>query len=174
MGSSKAFHVIMGSRSLERAKQAIERLHTECPEATNTVDAIQLDVTSDESIENAFETIKTGHGRLDTLVNNAGRHITRELRTLFSVGGTLISSRRCSLRWRIRLWQGFASRLLQQSLRCERRRHKCHDMDVHPAFAEISGSAANLRGRSFPNHGSCSAILPHATATCRVAQTDRL
>ena len=78
VGSAKAFHVIIGSRSLERAKQAIERLHTECPEATNTVEAIQLDITSDESIEKAFETIKSGHGRLDTLVNNAGRHTTRE------------------------------------------------------------------------------------------------
>ncbi|KAF2496534.1 NAD(P)-binding protein [Lophium mytilinum] len=70
--SDKPHHVIMGSRSLEKAKLAIEELKKECPESTNVVEAVQLDLTSDESIEKAFEQVKTSPGRLDTLVNNAG------------------------------------------------------------------------------------------------------
>jgi NAD(P)-dependent dehydrogenase (short-subunit alcohol dehydrogenase family) len=35
--SDKAYHVLLGSRSLEKAKLAIETLHKECPESTNTV-----------------------------------------------------------------------------------------------------------------------------------------
>lgn len=74
--STKSYHVILASRSLEKAKRAIETLHKECPEATNTVGAVQLDLTSDESIEKAFEQVKTSAGRIDALVNNAGPFIS--------------------------------------------------------------------------------------------------
>jgi NAD(P)-dependent dehydrogenase (short-subunit alcohol dehydrogenase family) len=72
--SDKAQHIILGSRSPEKGKLAIETLHKECPESTNTVEPVQLDLTSDESIEKAFEQVKASPGRLDTLVNNAGMH----------------------------------------------------------------------------------------------------
>lgn len=67
-----AYHILLGSRSLEKGNRAIETLHQECPQATNTVELVQLDVTSDESIEKAFEQVKSNHGRLDVLINNAG------------------------------------------------------------------------------------------------------
>lgn len=70
--SNKSYHVLMGSRSLEKAKTAIEALKNECPDTTNTVEALQLDLTSDESIEKAFEQVKAGHGYIDVLINNAG------------------------------------------------------------------------------------------------------
>lgn len=72
--SDKAYHVLMGSRSLEKAKLAIETLHKECPELTNTVEAVQVDLTSDESIEKAFEQIGANPGYIDALINNAGMH----------------------------------------------------------------------------------------------------
>ena len=72
--SEKAYHVLLGSRSPEKAKLAIETLHKECPESTNTVEAIQVDLTSDESIEKAFEQVKASPGHIDVLVNNAGVH----------------------------------------------------------------------------------------------------
>jgi NAD(P)-dependent dehydrogenase (short-subunit alcohol dehydrogenase family) len=62
----------MGSRSLEKAKSAIETLKEDCPAASNTVEAVQLDLTSDQSIENAFKQVETNQGRLDVLINNAG------------------------------------------------------------------------------------------------------
>lgn len=70
--SDKAYHVLLGSRSLEKAKLAIETLHKECPESTNTVEAVQVDLTSDESIEKAFEQVKASPGHIDALINNAG------------------------------------------------------------------------------------------------------
>jgi NAD(P)-dependent dehydrogenase (short-subunit alcohol dehydrogenase family) len=72
--SHKAYHVLLGSRSLENANLAIEALHKECPESTNTVKAVQVDLTSDESIERAFEQVKTSPGHIDALINNAGIH----------------------------------------------------------------------------------------------------
>ncbi|KAF8881050.1 hypothetical protein CPB84DRAFT_1792134 [Gymnopilus junonius] len=70
--SDKSYHVLLGSRSLEKGKLAIENLHKECPESTNTVEAVQIDLTSDESIEKAFEQVKTNQGHIDALINNAG------------------------------------------------------------------------------------------------------
>ncbi|KAF7983743.1 hypothetical protein HWV62_19713 [Athelia sp. TMB] len=70
--SDKPYHVLLGSRSLEKAKLAIEVLHKECPGSTNTVEAVQVDLTSDESIEKAFEQVKASPGHIDALINNAG------------------------------------------------------------------------------------------------------
>ena len=70
--SSKPYHVLLGTRSLEKGKIAIETLHKECPQLTNTVELIRIDLNSDESIEEAFEQVKARHQRLDILINNAG------------------------------------------------------------------------------------------------------
>ncbi|KAI0126268.1 hypothetical protein BJ170DRAFT_707754 [Xylariales sp. AK1849] len=70
--SDKAYHVLMGSRSADKAELAIEKLHQECPDSTNTVETVQVNLNSDESIEKAFEQVKNSHGIIDALVNNAG------------------------------------------------------------------------------------------------------
>ncbi|OCL10411.1 NAD(P)-binding protein [Glonium stellatum] len=70
--SDKAYHILLGSRSMEKAKLAIEALHKECPESTNTIEAVQVDLNSDESIEKGFEKIKSSPGHIDILINNAG------------------------------------------------------------------------------------------------------
>lgn len=71
--SDKAsYHVLLGSRSPEKGKVAVESLHKECPNTPNTVEPLQVDLTSDDSIQTAFEKVKTSHGRIDVLVNNAG------------------------------------------------------------------------------------------------------
>lgn len=70
--SDKPYHVLMGSRSLEKARHALQSLKEECPQATNTVEEIQVDLTSDESIDAAFNKVKADAGRLDVLINNAG------------------------------------------------------------------------------------------------------
>lgn len=71
--SKSPYHILLGSRSLDKAKQAIERLRTECLSATNTVEPVQVDLTSDESIESAFLQVQSEHGHIDVLVNNAGK-----------------------------------------------------------------------------------------------------
>jgi NAD(P)-dependent dehydrogenase (short-subunit alcohol dehydrogenase family) len=70
--STKPYHILMGSRSLAKAQTAIETLKSEVPETSNTVEILQVDLTSDESIEKAFEQVKSKHGYLDVLINNAG------------------------------------------------------------------------------------------------------
>ena len=70
--SHKPYHILLGSRSPEKAESAINSLQKECPESTNTVEAIQVDLTSDGSIEKASEQVKAGPGHIDALINNAG------------------------------------------------------------------------------------------------------
>lgn len=70
--ADKTYRIFMGSRSLDKGKEAIKRLDEECPGATNTVEVVQLDLTSDESIEKAFAQVQADVGYIDTLVNNAG------------------------------------------------------------------------------------------------------
>lgn len=71
--SDKAkYHVLLGSRSAEKGKLAVEKLHKEVPKTSSTVEILQVDVTSDESIEKAFEQVKANPGYVDALVNNAG------------------------------------------------------------------------------------------------------
>ncbi|KAJ5894619.1 hypothetical protein N7495_006310 [Penicillium taxi] len=70
--AEKPYHIFLGSRSPEKGKAAIATLQKEHPNATNTIEAIKLDLISDEDIENAFEHIKTTKGHIDILINNAG------------------------------------------------------------------------------------------------------
>jgi NAD(P)-dependent dehydrogenase (short-subunit alcohol dehydrogenase family) len=74
LGSDKPYHILMGSRSLDKANAAIETLHSECPGAANTVEPVQIDLTCDESIETAFKQVEASHGRIDVLINNAGKY----------------------------------------------------------------------------------------------------
>lgn len=72
--SEQTYLVLMGSRSLEKAQIAIERLKSEVSDASNTVEPLQVDIASDESIEKALEQVKSKHGHIDALINNAGKH----------------------------------------------------------------------------------------------------
>ena len=70
--SKRPYHLLVGSRSIEKGKLAIDKLRKECPDAPNTLELLQVDLTSDESIEKAFEKVKASPGHLDVLINNAG------------------------------------------------------------------------------------------------------
>lgn len=70
--SDKPYHVFLGSRSLERGQEATATLQKECVDSPNTVEVIEVDISSDSSIAKAFEIVKTSVGRIDTLINNAG------------------------------------------------------------------------------------------------------
>lgn len=72
--SERPYHVFLGSRSLEKGKRALETMKAEAPEATNTIEILPVDLTSDQSIENACEQVKTSAGRIDVLINNAGMY----------------------------------------------------------------------------------------------------
>lgn len=64
-------YVFVGSRDLEKGKEAVAALKAE---GFDNVEAVALDVTSDESVHAARESIGQKTDALDILVNNAGIH----------------------------------------------------------------------------------------------------
>jgi NAD(P)-dependent dehydrogenase (short-subunit alcohol dehydrogenase family) len=65
----EGFYVYLGSRELEKGQQAVEKLKAE---GLNEVEAIQLDVTDQESVNAARLEIGRKTEVLDALINNAG------------------------------------------------------------------------------------------------------
>lgn len=61
----------VGSRSMERGEAAVAGLLERHPEIEGRVQALQLDVTSDESVAAAVETVRPD-GELYAILNNAG------------------------------------------------------------------------------------------------------
>ncbi|RDA84974.1 hypothetical protein CP532_3897 [Ophiocordyceps camponoti-leonardi (nom. inval.)] len=80
-GSDKAYEILVGGRSMEKAKKAVEDAVAEFPSSKSRVSAIQVDVESDDSIQAAFDKVKSDHGRLDALVNNAGATFDQHIRS---------------------------------------------------------------------------------------------
>lgn len=70
--SSEPYHVFVGSRDATKGEQAAAALAKDIAQTTSTFETIQIDVTSDESINQAAGIVKAKFGRLDVLVNNAG------------------------------------------------------------------------------------------------------
>ncbi|KAJ7111973.1 putative carbonyl reductase [Mycena epipterygia] len=64
----KGYHILMGSRDVERGAKAAETLQ----KSGLSVEALTIDVADDKSIEAAAETVKAKFGRLDVLINNSG------------------------------------------------------------------------------------------------------
>ncbi|KAI4144342.1 MAG: hypothetical protein L6R39_004225 [Caloplaca ligustica] len=64
------YHVLLGSRSIEKGQNAIKEIQAQQP--LGTVELIQVDVTSEESVAAAAKEVEKKHGKLDALVNNAG------------------------------------------------------------------------------------------------------
>ena len=69
--SSPTYHVLLGSRDPTKGAAAVSALRG-LPNLLGTVDPLTLDVTSDASVDAAAAEVAASHGRLDTLVNNAG------------------------------------------------------------------------------------------------------
>ncbi len=67
--AQKGIYVYLGSRNLENGIEAIDKLNAE---GINNVEAIQLDVTNDKSVQEARQVIGKKTKSFDILVNNAG------------------------------------------------------------------------------------------------------
>ncbi len=63
-------HVVVASRNLEACSKFVSTMKEKHPELKK-INAHQLDITSDESVQSCFSWIKENCGRLDILVNNA-------------------------------------------------------------------------------------------------------
>lgn len=71
--SSHPHTILMGSRSLEKANESISKLKNEVSGSKSELVPIQIDIEDDASIEKAFGEVESKYGRVDTLVNNAGK-----------------------------------------------------------------------------------------------------
>ncbi len=67
--AQKGVYVYLGSRNLENGVAAVKKLKAE---GLSNVEAIQLDITDDESVKNARTEIGKKIEVLDILINNAG------------------------------------------------------------------------------------------------------
>lgn len=79
----KAYQIIIGSRSVDNAKNAISQLEKEKSNSASELDTVQLDLESDASIKKAFETVSSKYDRIDSLVNNGGKHIRHTEASLY-------------------------------------------------------------------------------------------
>ncbi|PRP83053.1 hypothetical protein PROFUN_09908 [Planoprotostelium fungivorum] len=70
--SPKSYHILFGCRSTEKGQTALQEMLRECLDTKSTVELLEVDLTSDASIEAAAKLVGEKHGRVDTLVNNAG------------------------------------------------------------------------------------------------------
>ncbi|KAF2672325.1 NAD(P)-binding protein [Microthyrium microscopicum] len=66
------YEIIIGTRTISKGDQAADLVKKEIPNSPSTLNVIQVDVSSDDSISKAVSTIQSKFGRLDILVNNAG------------------------------------------------------------------------------------------------------
>jgi len=68
--ASPDYHVVISGRSQEKIEKALSEL--KASSLKGTLSAIQLDVTSQKSIQQAVKSVEEQFGRLDVLINNAG------------------------------------------------------------------------------------------------------
>ena len=62
----KGILVIIGSRNIDNGKQAVKKLNSK------NASFVQIDITDEQSIKNAKNSISKKFGKLDILINNAG------------------------------------------------------------------------------------------------------
>ena len=78
--SSTAYEILIGCRNVQKGEDAMNTIRTEVSNTTSTLSVVQVDIASDESIQEAADRISTKYGQLDVLVNNAGANFDAELR----------------------------------------------------------------------------------------------
>ncbi|KAK5156206.1 hypothetical protein LTS14_005093 [Recurvomyces mirabilis] len=74
MASSGKYHVLVGSRDIDKANKAIEQMMSDDSYKVDKADLepLQIDVNEDESIKAAAKSVEDKHGKLDILMLNAG------------------------------------------------------------------------------------------------------
>lgn len=74
MAASGTYHVLIGSRDVKKAEKAIQTLasDTSYKVSASDLEPLQIDLSSDESINKAVKNVAEKHGKLDILMANAG------------------------------------------------------------------------------------------------------
>ena len=71
--SPTAYEVLVGAKSLVRAQQTSQTVVNEFPTTRSRTWPLQVDVEDDSSINGAYNEVLSKFGRLDVLLNNAGK-----------------------------------------------------------------------------------------------------
>jgi NADP-dependent 3-hydroxy acid dehydrogenase YdfG len=71
--SSKAYIILLGGRSIDKANAAAKEAQAEFPSSPSTIKTVQIDIEDDYSISQAFDHVFRTYGKLDILLNNAGK-----------------------------------------------------------------------------------------------------
>ena len=71
--SPKAYTILLGGRSLDKANAAARQAQAEFSSSPSVINTVQVDIEDDDSISNLFEHVSKEYGRLDVLINNAGK-----------------------------------------------------------------------------------------------------
>ncbi|KAI0172960.1 NAD(P)-binding protein [Hypoxylon sp. FL1284] len=70
--SDVPYEIIVGCRTVSKGEDAIATLQKETPQSASSLSTLQVDLSSDSSLEAAAAALESRHGRLDALVNNGG------------------------------------------------------------------------------------------------------
>lgn len=112
--SSTAYDILLGSRSLQNAHDAIASVQSEVPQSASSLTPIQVDISDDNSITKAYEEVASSKGRVDILINNAGTCNTSSNPLRLVCGHTAICSKCLPY-----------SALICKTVRSKARRSKC-------------------------------------------------
>ncbi|KAI0175368.1 hypothetical protein BJ166DRAFT_514575 [Pestalotiopsis sp. NC0098] len=78
-GTSTAYEIIVGCRTISKGEEAISSVKQAQPSTTSSFSTLQVDLSSDSSLEKAVESITSRYGRLDVLVNNGGGSFDQDI-----------------------------------------------------------------------------------------------
>ena len=67
--ANAGYHIFLGSRDIGNGEKAVAQLHAE---GLNDVELLLIDVVSEESVQQAHDSLAARVGALDVLINNAG------------------------------------------------------------------------------------------------------
>jgi NADP-dependent 3-hydroxy acid dehydrogenase YdfG len=71
--SAKTYTILLAGRNIDKANAAAKEVQAEFPQTSSVLSTVQIDIEDDTSISRAFEHVSNKHGRLDVLINNAGK-----------------------------------------------------------------------------------------------------
>ena len=127
----KSYKVIITSRSLEKAKEAAQKLRS-----LGKVIAIELDVANDNSIEQALENLTQEIDHLDVLINNAGIYPDHDVNILTISRQLLASTLNTNTFCAIRMVQVFLP-LLEKS-------QDARVINISSGYGQINGLSADV------------------------------
>ncbi|PWY96000.1 NAD(P)-binding protein [Aspergillus sclerotioniger CBS 115572] len=79
VGASKPYTILMAGRTPQKVHDAISTTQKTFPSTPSTFVPLQVDLESDNSIEQAFTEVNSKFGKLDVLINNGGATFDHEV-----------------------------------------------------------------------------------------------